>query len=412
MSTQAVMTTAERWQKIQGQAPDVIFDLAKRAAAAKGPKANLVIGAYRDEQGRPYPLRVVRKAEQLLLDMNLDYEYLPISGYQPFIDEAVKMIYSDAVELENLVAVQTLSGTGAVSLGAKLLTHVFDAEKTPIYLSDPTWPNHYGIVKAAGWKNICTYAYYDPKTVSLDFEGMKKDILAAPDSSVFILHQCAHNPTGVDPSQEQWDEIASLMLAKHHQVFFDSAYQGYASGSLDTDAYAARLFARRGIEVLLAQSFSKNMGLYSERAGTLSLLLKDKTKRADVKSVMDSLIREEYTCPPAHGARLAHLILSNNALRKEWEAELSSMAERIRTMRRTVYDELLRLQTPGSWEHVINQTGMFSFLGLSKAQCEYCQNHNIFITSSGRANMAGLTHETALMLAQTINDAVRNVNRE
>ncbi|KAG5466114.1 hypothetical protein LSCM4_01256 [Leishmania orientalis] len=403
-------TTAERWHNIKGHAPDGIFALARRAASATDPKANLVIGAYRDEQGHPYPLHVVRKAEQRLLDMNLDYEYLPIAGYQPFIDEAVKMLYGDAVELENLVAVQTLSGTGAVSLGAKLLAHVYDTEKTPIYLPDPTWPNHHAIMKGAGWKNIRTYAYYDPKTVSLDFEGMKKDIQDAPQGSVFILHQCAHNPTGVDPSPEQWDEVASLMLAKQHQVFFDSAYQGYASGSLDTDAYAARLFARRGIEVLLAQSFSKNMGLYNERTGTLSLLLKDKTKRADVKSVLESMIRAEYTCPPAHGARLAHLILSNNELRKEWEAELAAMAERIRTMRRTVYEELLRLETPGSWEHVINQIGMFSFLGLSKEQCQYCQDHNVFITLSGRANMAGLTHETALMLAKTIDNAVRRLN--
>ncbi|CAJ1034450.1 Aminotransferase class I and II, putative [Leishmania lindenbergi] len=408
MSTQTTMTTAEHWQMIEGQVPDAIFELAKRATAAKGPKANLVIGAYRDDNGIPYPLRVVRKAERLLIDMNPDYEYLPISGYQPFIDEAVKMVYGDAVELENLVAVQSLSGTGALSLGAKLLTYVYDAEKTPIYLSNPTWPNHNSIVKGAGWKNIHTYTYYDPKTVSLDFEGMKKDIQAAPNGSVFILHQCAHNPTGVDPSQEQWDEIAELMLAKHHQVFFDSAYQGYASGNLDKDAYAVRLFARRGIEVLLAQSFSKNMGLYSERTGTLSLLLKNKTKCADVKSVLESLIRSEYTCPPAHGARLVHLILSNNELRKEWEVELAAMAERIRTMRRIVYDELLRLQTPGSWEHVINQIGMFSFLGLSKERCQYCQDHNVFITLTGRANMAALTHETALLLAQTINDAVRS----
>ncbi|KAG5467196.1 hypothetical protein CUR178_00837 [Leishmania enriettii] len=403
-------TTTERWHNIKGRAPDDIFALARRAASAADPKANLVIGAYRDEQGHPYPLHVVRKAEQRLLDMNLDYEYLPIAGYQPFIDEAVKMLYGDAVELENLVAVQTLSGTGAVSLGAKLLAHVYDTEKTPIYLPDPTWPNHHAIMKSAGWKNIRTYAYYDPKTVSLDFEGMKKDIQDAPQGSVFILHQCAHNPTGVDPSPEQWDEVASLMLAKQHQVFFDSAYQGYASGSLDTDAYAARLFARRGIEVLLAQSFSKNMGLYNERTGTLSLLLKDKTKRADVKSVLESMIRAEYTSPPAHGARLAHIILSNNELRKEWEAELAAMAERIRTMRRIVYEELLRLETPGSWEHVINQIGMFSYLGLLKEQCQYCQDHNVFITLSGRANMAGLTHETALMLAKTIDKAVRRLN--
>jgi aspartate aminotransferase, cytoplasmic len=399
-------TTAERWQKIKGHAPDTIFDLAMKANAAKGPKANLVVGAYRDDQGKPYPLRVVRKAEQRLLDMNPDYEYLPIAGYQAFIDEATKMIYGDSVESHQIVGVQTLSGTGAVSLGAKLLTHIYDCETTPIYLSNPTWPNHYAILQAAGWKNIRTYSYYDPATVSLDFEGMKKDTQEAPEGSIFLLHQCAHNPTGVDPTHAQWEEIAELMMAKKHQVFFDSAYQGYASGSLDEDAFAARLFAKKGIQFILAQSFSKNMGLYNERTGTLSVVVKDKTKRADVRSVLEALIREQYSSPPAHGARLAHLILSNNDLRKEWEAELAEMSHRIRTMRRTVYDELQRLGTPGTWEHVINQIGMFSFLGLTKEQCQYCQDHNVFITLTGRANMAGLTHETALMLAQTINEAV------
>jgi aspartate aminotransferase, cytoplasmic len=398
---------ADRFDNLSTLPPDAIFHLAQRAKAVKGPKADLIIGAYRDENGLPYPLKTVRKAEQRLLDMNPDYEYLPIAGYKPFIDEATKMIYADTVAPDHLVAVQTLSGTGAVSLGAFFLSQVYDANTTPIYIPNPTWPNHLNIMKLAGWKNIRTYSYYDPATVSLDFEGMKKDTQEAPEGSIFLLHQCAHNPTGVDPTHAQWEEIAELMMAKKHQVFFDSAYQGYASGSLDEDAFAARLFAKKGIQFILAQSFSKNMGLYNERTGTLSVVVKDKTKRADVRSVLEALIREQYSSPPAHGARLAHLILSNNDLRKEWEAELAEMSHRIRTMRRTVYDELQRLGTPGTWEHVINQIGMFSFLGLTKEQCQYCQDHNVFITLTGRANMAGLTHETALMLAQTINEAVR-----
>ncbi|KAG5492500.1 hypothetical protein JKF63_01078 [Porcisia hertigi] len=344
--------------------------------------------------------------------MNLDYEYLPITGFQPFVEAAVKLAYGNTVDPENIIAVQTLSGTGAVSLGARLLTHVYDPEKTPIYLSDPTWPNHYAILKAAGWKSIRTYTYYDPKTLSLNFEGMKKDIEAAPEGSVFVLHQCAHNPTGVDMSREQWNEIASLMLAKQHQVFFDSAYQGYASGSLDEDAYAARLFATKGLQVILAQSFSKNMGLYNERTGALSIVLRNPERAVAIKSQLELLIRSDYSTPPAHGARLAHLIMTNKELRMQWEAELAAMSERIRKMRHIVYDELLRLKTPGSWEHIVNQIGMFSFLGLSKEQCQYCQDHNVFITLTGRANMAGLTHETALMLAQTINDAVCKVENK
>nr|AGT02687.1 mitochondrial aspartate transaminase [Crithidia acanthocephali] len=400
-------SSADKFEHLSTLPPDVIFHLAQKAKAAKGPKADLIIGAYRDENGLPYPLKTVRKAEQRLLDMNLDYEYLPIAGYKPFIDEATKIIYADTVAPENLVAVQTLSGTGAVSLGAYFLAEVYDPATTPIYIPSPTWPNHHSIMKLTGWKDIRTYNYYDPKTVALNIEGMKKDIQDAPEGSVFLLHQCAHNPTGVDPTHAQWEEIAELMLAKKHQVFFDSAYQGYASGSLDEDAFAARLFVKKGIQFILAQSFSKNMGLYNERTGTLSVVLHNPERAAAVKTHLELLIRANYSNPPAHGARLVHLVLSDKELRKEWEAELAAMSERIRTMRRTVYDELQRLGTPGSWEHVINQIGMFSFLGLTKEQCQYCQDHNVFITLTGRANMAGLTHDTALMLAKVIDEAVR-----
>nr|AAK73814.1 aspartate aminotransferase [Crithidia fasciculata] len=389
--------------------PDSIFFTSQKAKAAQGPKADLIIGAYRDEHGCPYPLKTVRKAERILLDMNLDYEYLPMTGYKPFVDEATKIIYADSVAPDHLVAVQTLSGTGAVYLGAAFLAEVYDPKTTPIYLPNPTWPNHPSILKLTGWKDIRTYNYYDPKTVALDFEGIKKDIQEAPECSVFLLHQCAHNPTGVDPSHAQWEEIADLMLAKKHQVFFDSAYQGYASGSLDEDAFAARLFVKKGVQFILAQSFSKNMGLYNERTGTLSVVLRNPERAAAVKTHLDLLIRANYSNPPAHGARLVHLVLSDKELRKEWEAELAEMANRIRTMRHTVYDELKRLGTPGTWEHIINQIGMFSFLGLSKEQCQYCQDHNVFILLSGRANMAGLTHDTALMLARTIDEAVRTV---
>lgn len=402
-------TMSKPWSKLTALPPDAIFELSAKAKAAKAPKANLIIGAYRDAEGNPYPLKSIRKAEAKIIEQKLDYEYLPINGHPGFTEAAIKMLYADSVKPENVVGVQTLSGTGALFIGAFYLTHVYDVEKTHVFISNPSWINHVNIFKLAGFKNVGQYTYYDPKTKGLDFEGYKKAINDAPSGSIFIVHQCAHNPTGVDPSKAQWEELAELYIKKNHQVFFDSAYQGYASGSLDTDAFAARLFAKKGVQFLCAQSFSKNMGLYNQRIGTLSVIVSNKEEGQIVLSHLASLIRASCSNPPAHGARLAHLVLTDPTLRKEWETELKSMADRIHAMRKLVFDELTKLKTPGSWNHIINQIGMFSFLGLSKEQCQYCQDHNVFITLTGRANMAGLTTTTAVLLAKTIDEAVRKI---
>lgn len=395
------------WANLPITPPDSIFALSNLAKKAPEPKADLVVGAYRDENGRPYPLKVVREAERKLLDMNLDYEYLPILGYAPFVHEALKLLY-DEQDIDHVYGMQTLSGTGALWVGAQFLRSVYDVESTRVYISDPTWVNHFSIFSSVGWPHVEKYRYYDNKANGLDFEGMKADIQAAPERSIFVLHQCAHNPTGVDPSEEQWNEIAEMMIAKNHQVFFDSAYQGYASGDLVRDSYAARLFFRKGIEFICAQSFSKNMGLYNERVGTLSVVTANASLKENIKSKLALIARSCYSNPPAHGARIIHLILSDKTLRAKWEEELKLMSTRIKSMRARVYDELVRLQTPGSWEHIVKQIGMFSFLGLTKAQSQYCQDHNVFITLNGRANMAGLTNDSALLLAKTIHDAVQS----
>lgn len=394
------------WSLLSALPPDPIFSLAAKANAAKDPKANLIIGAYRDEHGHPYPLNVIRKAEAMIIEKKMDYEYLPINGHSGFISAALKMLYADSVKPENVVGVQTLSGTGALFIGASFLTHVYDKEKTHVYISDPSWVNHVNIFKLVGFKNVENYTYYDPVTKGLNFEGYKKAIQDAPSGSIFVVHQVAHNPTGVDPTKAQWEELADLYLSKHHQVFFDSAYQGYASGNLNEDAFAARLFAKKGIKFLCAQSFSKNMGLYNQRIGTLSVIVSSDEGEI-VLSHLAALIRASCSSSPAHGARLAHFVLTDANLRKDWELELKGMADRIFSMRQLVYNELIRLQTPGTWTHITEQIGMFSFLGLTREQAQYCQNHNVFITLTGRANMAGLTKESAILLAKTIDDAVR-----
>ncbi|CCW64892.1 unnamed protein product [Phytomonas sp. EM1] len=404
MSSKAV--PLDVWVHMEKPPYDPIMSLDKSARDAEEPKANLVIGAYRDEEGKPYPFKVVRKADRMLMDQNLNYEYLPMAGNEEFVDAAMELLYADSAKRENLAAVQTVGGTGAVYVGAQLMSYIFDKTTKPVYIPSPTWPNHPSIFHFTGWTTK-TYRYLDTKTIGLDFQGMKEDIQNAPDGSIILVHLCAHNPTGIDPSHAQWDELVEIFLAKRHFAFFDAAYHGFATGSVDQDAYALRLFTRRGVQNVCSQSFSKNTGLYGERIGTLSVVLKDKSQVPDVKGKIEFIIRRCYTTPPIHGARLVHLILTNQELRKEWEEELKVVSARIRTMRQLLYDNLKELGTPGSWEHILSQIGLFSLLGLTKEQCDYCISHNVFITQTGRANMAGLTERTVKLLAKTIDDAIR-----
>lgn len=184
----------------------------------------------------------------------------------------------------------------------------------------------------------------------------------APSQSVILLHACAHNPTGVDPTPEQWKEISDIVKEKQHFPFFDMAYQGFASGSTTRDAFALRHFVKEGHQVALSQSFAKNMGLYGERVGAFSLTTTDPEEKARVDSQLKIVIRPMYSNPPVHGARVANTILSSPELYSQWEGEVKGMADRIISMRDRLYDTLVSLKTPGEWGHIKSQIGMFRYV--------------------------------------------------
>jgi len=251
-----------------------------------------------------------------------------------------------------------------------------------IYLPVPSWGNHTPIFRDSGLE-VRGYRYFDKKTVGLDFEGLKEDLKvrhsifvfrdhgmlstvaeqSAPERSIVLLHACAHNPTGVDPTAAQWKEISDIVHEKKHFPFFDMAYQGFASGSTDRDAFAVRLFASSGHQVALAQSFAKNMGLYGERAGAFSLTTADAEEKARVESQLKIVIRPMYSNPPLHGGRIANTILSQTELYSDWEAEVKGMADRIISMRSRLYKELTEThKTPGEWGHIKSQIGMFRWV--------------------------------------------------
>ncbi|KAJ0091699.1 hypothetical protein Patl1_13266 [Pistacia atlantica] len=396
-------------------------------------KLNLGVGAYRTEEGKPLVLDVVRRAEQLLVnDQSRVKEYLPIVGLADFNKLSAKLIFgadSPAIQANRVATVQGLSGTGSLRVGAEFLARHY--HQLTIYIPQPTWGNHPKVFTLAGL-SVKTYRYYDPATRGLNFQGLLEDLGAAPSGAIVLLHACAHNPTGVDPTLEQWEQIRQLMRSKGLLPFFDSAYQGFASGSLDADAQPVRMFVADGGECLAAQSYAKNMGLYGERVGALSISDAGITaskeviiniagsskevddfvcKTADVASKVESqlklVIRPMYSNPPIHGASIVATILKDSKMYDEWTVELKAMADRIISMRKQLFDALSARGTPGDWSHIIKQIGMFTFTGLNGEQVAFMtKEYHIYMTSDGRISMAGLSSKTVPHLADAIHAAV------
>ncbi|KAJ7597093.1 glutamic oxaloacetic transaminase AAT1 [Mycena floridula] len=399
------------WSAVPAGPPDPILGISEAFKADKSPlKINLGVGAYRDEKGKPFILSSVRKAEELVSTSNPDKEYLPITGLPEFTKNAAKLAYgADSVPLTKgaIAVTQSISGTGALRIGGAFLARHYPHSKV-IYLPNPSWGNHTPAFRDSGLE-VRNYRYFDKANVALDFEGLKADLRAAPEASIVLLHACAHNPTGIDPTIEQWREISDIVKEKKLFPFFDMAYQGFASGSTSRDAFAVRHFVAEGHQIALAQSFAKNMGLYGERVGAFSLVTSDPEEKARVDSQLKIVIRPMYSNPPLHGARIANAILSDPTLYSEWESEVKGMADRIISMREKLYNTLTDdLKTPGTWGHIKSQIGMFSFTGLTPPQtAALAEKAHVYMTKDGRISMAGLNGGNIEYFAQSVDAAVR-----
>jgi aspartate aminotransferase len=378
-------------------------------------KINLGVGAYRTDDGKPLVLNVVREAEEEMLEdlgKNTNKEYSTIDGPQELKLQTQKLAFGDdseAVSSGRIASAQGLSGTGSLRVCAEFITTYLPAQAHDIWVSDPTWGNHNTIFKKAGLK-VHVYPYWNAETKSLNFDAMCSALEneAAPGSTV-LLHVCAHNPTGVDPTEEQWKRIASIMKEKKLLPLMDSAYQGYASGSLEKDGYAVRLFASLGFEFFLCQSFAKNLGLYGERIGMLHVVCGTADHAKRVLSQLKLVIRPMYSSPPIHGAELVMRILGNAKRFESWKEELNSMSQRILDVRKLLRDGLEAKGTPGTWNHITDQIGMFSFTGLSVPQCERLLNmHHVYLLKSGRISMAGLNTSNVQYMVDCVDEVVRN----
>lgn len=399
--------------------PDPLFGLkARYTADARGDKVDLGIGAYRDNSGKPWILPAVRKAERKLIDSDgYNHEYLGISGYEPFLVESAKVILgndSTAIAQNMVVSQQSLSGTGALHLAGAFLKQFYAGNPT-IYLSKPTWANHNQIFTSLGL-TVASYPYWDAENKKLDIKGYLKAINDAPSGSIFLLHACAHNPTGLDPSELEWAQILEAIAKKNHLPLFDSAYQGFASGNLDKDAAPIRNAINLGkvtSPIIICQSFAKNVGMYGERVGAIHVVLPNEgessqqLKRA-IKTQLNKLTRSEISNPPAYGAKIVATILTDDSLRKQWEDDLVTMSSRIIKMRNELKRQLLELGTPGTWDHITNQSGMFSFTGLSPDMVARLEKvHGVYLVSSGRASVAGLNDGNVGKVAKAFDEVIR-----
>lgn len=354
-------------------------------------KINLGVGIYKDEAGQTPVLRCVKKAEARLVAEQTTKNYLSIEGVQAYADVVQKLLFGDNAAIiseQRARTAQSPGGTGALRIAGEFIARKLDTNT--IWISNPTWANHRAVFEASGLE-VKEYGYYDADAKDLDFDAMLADLAHAKAGDAVLLHGCCHNPTGIDPTPAQWEQLAKLSAEKGWLPLFDFAYQGFGKG-IDEDAYGLRVFAEHNKELLIASSFSKNFGMYNERVGAFTLVAKNAETANTSFSQVKAIIRAIYSNPPAHGANVIAMIAEDPALYTDWLAELAEMRERIQEMRTLFVEKLASRGVSRDFSFIARQNGMFSFSGLTKEQVKRLNDEfAIYIVGSGRISVAGIT---------------------
>jgi aspartate aminotransferase len=392
------------FQEIPSAPDDPILGLA--AAFKVDPRENRInlgVGTYKDSNGHPVILSSVRKAEKRILDLESDKEYLPIVGSEEFCKETVELIFGKAPELE-VAVLQTLGGSGALRLAGEFLA---EYATDTISIGTPAWANHLPLFSQGGLK-IHRHPYYSEKKHEIDFLGMADSLSTLPAHTAVLLQTCCHNPTGYDLTTDDWDELSELMLKRSLIPVFDSAYQGFGT-DLEQDVAAIRTFAKRGHEMLICHSFSKNMGLYGERVGALLAIT---PQAASARSQLKRLVRSNYSTPPRHGSLIVTTVLGDPSLKMEWQEEVKNMRERIQEMRSGLANALQATGGATDFEFMHRQRGMFSLCGLIPEQVDLLKvEHGIYMPSNGRINVAGLNATNLPAVTQAIQAVLHQPSR-
>jgi aromatic-amino-acid transaminase len=369
-------------------------------------KVNLSIGIYFDDAGRIPVLASVREAEAQMLAESGPKPYLPIEGAAAARSAVQNLLFGaghEAVSGGRIATLQTIGSSGGLKVGADFVRRWFPDSQ--VWVSDPTWDNHRAMFEGAGLA-VHTYPYYDPATGGLKFDAMCETLRTLPPRSVVLLHACCHNPTGVDLSAAQWQQLIPILRERELLPYLDLAYQGYGDG-IEQDAFAVRALASAGLSFMIANSFSKSMSVYGERAGALSVVCADAAEAELVLGQMKATVRRIYSSPAIHAAGIISRVLTDPALRPSWEADVAAMRERILSMRRSLH-EVLSAKRPGrDLGYFLSQRGMFSYTGLSATQVDRLREEfGVYLVRSGRICIAGLNtgnvERTAVAIAAVL----------
>ncbi|MEO8488022.1 MAG: amino acid aminotransferase [Betaproteobacteria bacterium] len=376
-------------------------------ADTRANKVNLGVGVYTDEHGKVPLLECVKRAEVEMTAQALPRTYLPIDGLAAY-DKAVQGLLfgadSEIVASGRACTVQTLGGTGGLRIGADFLRRF--APGAQVWISDPSWENHRALFEAAGF-TVNQYPYYHAATHGLDFDGMIRALESAPEGHIVVLHTCCHNPTGVDPTADQWEKILAAVRRRGLIPFLDLAYQGFGD-SIDADGSVLRRFAETPGPLLVASSFSKSFSIYGERVGALSLVTSSRDEANRALSQLKRIVRANYSNPPVHGGKIVATVLTSPELHALWDKELAGMRDRIKRMRKLLVDRL-HARVPGAdFSFMLRQRGMFSYSGLTKPQVEKLRGeHSVYAIDTGRICVAAINEQNVDRVADAVAAVLR-----
>ena len=365
-------------------------------------KIDLGVGVYQDDRGRTPVMASVKEAEAQLMTLETTKSYQGIAGDPDYNQRILQLLLGAEHSILNsgrIKSIQAPGGSGALRVGAEVIVRA--RPDANLWVGVPTWPNHIPLLGSAG-VTIKEYPYYNLSNHQIDIESMMATLAQVPAGDMVLLHGCCHNPTGADLTHQQWDQIADLALERGFIPFIDTAYQGLGDG-LDEDAYGVRMMADRLPELVIASSCSKNFGLYRERTGSITFITETSEQADIVASQAMSVARQTYSMPPAHGALLVSLILGDQQLRVNWQAELTEVRTRIQSMRSLLADNIQHNAAAIDFSHIKQQKGMFSFLGLNTEQLDLLrEDYGIYIVSSSRVNLAGINSDNIAYLSDSI----------
>lgn len=365
-------------------------------------KIDLGVGVYKNAEGVTPVMRAVKAAELKLWETQETKVYTGLAGDPAFSDAMIALILDGAVPRDTIAAVATPGGTGAVRQAFEFIRMAKPDAR--VFVSDPTWPNHISILNYLEM-DIVRYRYFDEETRGVDFDGMLADLKTAQAGDVVLLHGCCHNPTGANLNLTEWQAVIDVLLKTGAVPMIDIAYQGFGDG-LEQDAAATRLVVSSVPECLIAASCSKNFGIYRERTGLLMAISQDASARKLNQETLAFLNRQNYSFPPDHGARVVTMILTDDALRADWMAELEDVRNSMLGLRQDLADELQRLSGSDRFGFLAQHRGMFSRLGTSAEKVETMREKNgIYMIGDSRMNIAGLNAQTIPILAKAIIDA-------